>query len=351
MKKTLVKALFATFAATVLAVGAYAQGQMVKVSGTCHDVSGQPIVGGIVELHNNNSGTNMKLKTGKKGDYLTIGAQAGDYNVTLYSAEGVKIYAFSHVPFVTSQDNVVDFDLKKEAARGGGVASAEQVKKHQEEVKQAEKIKGLNGKLQEAAAARQAKDFQKAIDLIKPETEAAPKIHQLWGDLGVSYSGAKLYAEAIEAFKKAIEIDDTNAEYHNNLGSAYAHANDFESAMKEFEQAATLAPENAGLYYFNEGVLLVNKGQMDGALAAMEKAIAADPTKADPYYWKGMALFGKATLGKDNAMIAPAGTAEAFNKYLELDPSGRWAETAKQSLQMIGAKVDNSFGKQKKGKK
>ena len=52
------------------------------------------------------------------------------------------------------------------------------------------------------------------------------------------------------------------------------------------------------------------------AVEAFDKAIAADPTKADSYYWKGSNLIGMATL-KDDKMIGSDGTAEAFQKYLE----------------------------------
>ena len=55
----------------------------------------------------------------------------------------------------------------------------------------------------------------------------------------------------------------------------------------------------------------------DDAIAAFDKCIAADPTKADAYYQKGVNLIGKATLQGDK-MVAPPGTAEAFQKYLEL---------------------------------
>jgi hypothetical protein len=50
-------------------------------------------------------------------------------------------------------------------------------------------------------------------------------------------------------------------------------------------------------------------------------------------------------------MEAPPGTAEAFNKYLELQPSGQFAEPAKQMLASIGAAVETSFGKTKAGAK
>jgi hypothetical protein len=44
-------------------------------------------------------------------------------------------------------------------------------------------------------------------------------------------------------------------------------------------------------------------------------------------------------------MEAPTGTAEAFNKYLELAPTGPYADPAKQMLDSMGAKIETSFGK------
>ena len=49
-------------------------------------------------------------------------------------------------------------------------------------------------------------------------------------------------------------------------------------------------------------------------------------------------------------MVAPEGTAEAFKKYLELQPSGQYAEPAKQMLASIGASVETKFGKKKSTK-
>jgi hypothetical protein len=59
---------------------------------------------------------------------------------------------------------------------------------------------------------------------------------------------------------------------------------------------------------------------------------------------------GGATLQGDK-MIAPEGTAEAFNKYLELQPTGPHAEDAKAILASMGAPVENSYGKKKTSKK
>jgi hypothetical protein len=58
-------------------------------------------------------------------------------------------------------------------------------------------------------------------------------------------------------------------------------------------------------------------------------------------------LIGKATL-KGDKMVAPEGTAEAFKKYLELQPEGKLAQPAKDMLASIGATIETGFGTKKK---
>jgi tetratricopeptide (TPR) repeat protein len=108
-----------------------------------------------------------------------------------------------------------------------------------------------------------------------------------------------------------------------------------------------LDPTGAASYYFNIGAVYTNAGKADDAIAAFDKAIAADPTKAAAYYWKGINLIAKETIGKDGKATAPEGTAAAFQKYLELDPSGPFAQPAKDMLASIGAPVETGFGTKK----
>jgi hypothetical protein len=58
-------------------------------------------------------------------------------------------------------------------------------------------------------------------------------------------------------------------------------------------------------------------------------------------------MIGKATLQGDK-MVAPPGTADAFQKYLELQPTGTYADAAKQMLASIGSSVETKFGTKKK---
>src|SRR6202035_1046829 len=140
------------------------------------------------------------------------------------------------------------------------------------------------------------------------------------------------------------------AAYYNNLAEAYAKANKVDDAVKTYQLAAAADPPNAGQYYFNEGAVLTNAGKVDDALAAFNKVIAADPNRADAYYWKGVNMIGKATLQADK-MVAPPGTAESFQKYLELQPTGTYADAAKQMLASIGSSVETNYGKKKAAKK
>ena len=119
---------------------------------------------------------------------------------------------------------------------------------------------------------------------------------------------------------------------------------------KAYEEAAKVDPTQAATAYFNEGAVYTNAGRVDDANAAFDKCITTDPTRAEAYYQKGVNLLGKATL-KGDKTIAPPGTAEAFQKYLEVAPNGPNAQSAKDLLTSIGSSVETSYGKKKTTKK
>ena len=142
---------------------------------------------------------------------------------------------------------------------------------------------------------------------------------------------------------------EVTAVAYNQLGQVYAKQGDAKAAADAYEQAAKALPANAGMYYFNEAVTLYNNGKLPEADAAADKAIAADPNKADAYYIKGQALIPQATVDpKTQKIVAPPGCIEAYQKYLELAPDGAHAADVKGILEGIGAQVKSSY---KAGKK
>jgi tetratricopeptide (TPR) repeat protein len=165
-------------------------------------------------------------------------------------------------------------------------------------------------------------------------------------------SAVTSYQKAVEIKKGIVNDKDPNAAknlaaYYNNLADAYYKDKKVDEAVKTYEIAAQVDPSSVAQSYFNIGAVLTNSGRPDDANAAFDKCIAADPNRAEAYYQKGLNLLGKATLQGDKT-IAPPGTAEAFQKYLELAPTGPNADSAKALLASIGSTVETSFGTKKK---
>ncbi len=362
------------------AIPAVAQGASGTVKGVAKDVQGNPIVDAVVVWANQDNGQRYTLKTNKKGEYFSLGVGAGTYTVTLYkNADDVKankeIFKFNKVT-VTLDENTVDFDMKKqasEAAKGQGLTPEQQKAMQEQQEKQKKEVntvKALNDKLAAAKVASDAGDFDTAIADLNAANEIDPSRDLVWFKLGDAYRMSapkqtdstekqKRLNSAVDSYQKAVQLKQaatnekdpnatkTLAAYYNNLAEAYSKAGKIDDAIKTYQLAAQTDPTAAAQYYFNEGAVLTNAGKADDAIAAFDKCIAADPTRAEAYYQKGVNLLAKATLQGDKMVAAP-GTAEAFQKYLQLQPTGGHSEEAKAMLTSIGASVETTYGNKKK---
>jgi tetratricopeptide (TPR) repeat protein len=382
MKKYFGILLFAILALGLCVPPVFAQASG-SVKGVVKDAQGNPIVDGIVVYANMDNGQKYVLKTNKKGEYFSLGLTPGKYNITIYKnaddqKAGKELDHLNGFPVNTSE-NVQDFDLKKDqedAAKGKGV-SAEQMKQMQEaqakQTKEVNTVKALNEKLTAAKTAADAGDYETAIAALTEATQMDASRDVIWFKLGDYYRMSapkqtdpaekqKRLDSAVEAYQKAVDIkkNTTNdkdpkavsnlAAYYNNLADAYAKAKKIDDAVKTYELAAQTDPAAAAQAYFNIGAVLTNAGRPDEANAAFDKCIAADPNRAEAYYQKGINLLAKATLQGDKQVAAP-GTVEAFQKYLELAPTGPNAQSAKDLLASLGSSVETTFGKKKTPKK
>lgn len=336
----------------------------------------------MVVWANMDNGQKYNLKTNKKGEYFSLGLTPGKYLVTLYkNADDVKANKeMDHVKGFQVQldENTLDLDVKKEienTAKGQGL-SAEQVKAMQEaqakQAKETNTVKALNEKLNAAKTAADAGDYETAIAALTEATQMDATRDLVWFKLGDYYrlsapkqtdpaekqkrlnSAVDSYQKAVDLKKSATNDKDPNAAknlaaYYNNLADAYAKAGKIDDAVKTYELSAQTDPGSAAQAYFNIGAVLTNAGKADQAIVAFDKCIAADPTRAEAYYQKGVNLLGKATLQGDKTIPAP-GTVDAFQKYLEIAPTGPNAENAKALLASIGSKVETSYGTKKKTK-
>ncbi|MGB6386866.1 MAG: tetratricopeptide repeat protein [Terriglobales bacterium] len=348
------------------------------VKGVCKDSDGKPIAQADVEWTSTESGHSYKLKTNNKGEYFSLGIVPGKYNVKL-SKDGKQLFNLNGIP-VGLEETDQDIDLKKEKAtqaQAQGLTPEQAKAKEEEAAKAANETKTvgtLNEKLKAAATASDAGDFDTAITTLNEANQIDNTRDLIWFKLADAYRMSatkqtdpaekqKRYEMAAADYQKAIDLrgaseqaqkdPDNNvktAAYYNNLADAYQRAHKVDEAIAAYDKAIQLDPAHAAGYLFNEGAVLTNAGKVDEAIVVFDKVIAADPTKAEAYYQKGINLIGKETIGKDGKAVAPPGTAEAFRKYLELEPNGRFAQGAKDLLTSIGAPVETGFGKKKPAK-
>jgi tetratricopeptide (TPR) repeat protein len=273
----------------------------------------------------------------------------GDYTIVFRKPDTPKekvVDQINDVKVIAGADIEQNVDMSRPAYLN--TLTAEQRKaveetrnKNAEILKENGTIKNLNADLAKARADRTSKNFAEAAALMQKDVALKPTEGLLWVELGESQLGLKQYSDAETSLQKGIQLDQAskkpNADVQgadgNALGEAYGSEGKIPEAQAAYDAAAKVNPAGAAMYYSNEAIVMDRNNQLDATVAAADKAIAADPTKPLPYYLKGKALINKATIDtKTQKIIAPPGTAEAYQKYLDLAPTGPFASDAKQVL-------------------
>jgi tetratricopeptide (TPR) repeat protein len=94
--------------------------------------------------------------------------------------------------------------------------------------------------------------------------------------LGRYYQGQRRYAQAAEAYHKALDADNSFVEAHNGLGVIYSMQARYDEAVTEFRTAISQAP-TAGHLYNNLGHALYLQGAYAEAVTALTQAASLDP--------------------------------------------------------------------------
>jgi tetratricopeptide (TPR) repeat protein len=110
-----------------------------------------------------------------------------------------------------------------------------------------------------------------------------------------------------------------------------------DDANAAFDAAAKADPSNAAKYLRSEAIAFFSAKNFDAQVGAAKLAIKADPDQAILYYIEaeGLAQNGRVD-PVTKKLVLPPGCADAFRKYLELDPNGPYAADAATILQMAG---------------
>src|SRR3954462_3261442 len=397
MKKHILIAALAVLVATICIQPAFAAN--VRVIGKVTDTEGKPIEGAHVIFTNPENGQKYDNKTNSKGEYDRIGFNPGNYDVSITDKDKKPLVNMKNVVVSFDKDpNEINFDLAKIAqqpAAGGGLTPEQQKAINDAKNKNAEIAKenlrrsDLNAKLREADTLEKAGDaapdpaakmqnYERAVELLKGVTQVDPSREIIWANLANAYltlgdaalkmtppdkeKATSNFTEAANSYKKAIQLNPQAKDiggYHNNLGQALVRTGDTAAAVQEYNTAAQVDPTRAAQFYFNAGAVLTNQGafdvdqtkkkqELDSAVQFFDKAIQVKPDFAEAYYQKGVNLVNQMTYDKSGKPIPAPGTVEAFNKYLEHEPTGRYADAAKGNIQFLGGTVDIRYKASKK---
>ena len=357
------------FAFLLLSLPAFSQ--TTAIEGIVKDPQGKPIQGAVVTFERTDIKGHYQVKSDKKGHYGHYGLPLGTFTITVAVDGQVKDTATG---FRTGlgDPKQLNFDLKQSAeqaqalqkAAETGTLTKEQERGMSKEQKEAfekaaksreaqlQKNKALNDAYTAGKAALEAKQYDQAVENLNKAAEMDAKQGAVWSALADAYVGlaqskpadaAANYDKGFDAYKKAIEITPTDAGLFNNYALALAKDKKLDEAKVNLAKAAELDPPGAGKYYYNLGALLVNSGQNDAAAETFKKAIEADPNYADAQYQYGVAMAGKATADASGKIVAPPGTIEALQKYVDLKPDGPYAPSAKEMIAQLGGTVSTTF--------
>lgn len=379
MKRWAISWGFAALALMVVFAGVAprAAAQDGGIAGQILDLDGKPWPDLAVSIVSDQGGK-QEAKTDKDGKYAFRNLRAGTYQISVQLPK--QVYQAGQVKVGTGQTVPVDVNFKEIMAKQNP-DFANQMKKQEEEK---QKFQGLKQHFEAGVAAldlaRQAKDkLTKAPadqrDALKQEVsdqsgkavtefEAAKaaanekdsNLHLILARLGDSYDAAGRTDDAVAAYKRAIELKPSFA-YYNNLGGILGRSGKIEDATAAYQKAAEIDPPNAAQAWLNCGITLSNVSRYKEAIDPLKKSTDLDPKNPKAWYLLASAMVAdpsiyKQTAGKIEVTPLP-GTAEAYQKAIDLDANGTWGQQAKLGLDQLnqmtgGITTQVGAGKKKK---
>lgn len=248
------------------------------------------------------------LKVKKDGSYTVFLLDGTIRYKFTFSAPGYAPYE-EVIKLKLGETNKRDFELFKQGAAPAGAIPADA------------KVDPAVLAYNEGAALSNSGDFAGAATKFEEAVAANPELTAGWMALAKASVRAKNYPKAIEAANKALEVDSEDTDMWTVLFQSYTATGDKANAAI----AEKKMPANAASL-FNNAARLINEGKDQEAGEALKQAVAIDDKFAVAWYELGMVYVRSGQ---------SAEAREALNKYLELEPNGKDAPTAKEMLNYL----------------
>jgi tetratricopeptide (TPR) repeat protein len=174
---------------------------------------------------------------------------------------------------------------------------------------------------------------EKALDM----TAQDKNVPIIMSNLGMAYSGAGDYADAIPLLQQALLTKLDPATYMQ-LGTDLAEVGKVPEANATCDKITATDPATVELKaacYRNIAIVLMNQGKPADAVGPLQKATQTNANDALAWKLMGDALSNGITTRQEQGKliyVIPAGTVDAYQKYLQLEPNGVYAGQVKATL-------------------
>jgi tetratricopeptide (TPR) repeat protein len=162
------------------------------------------------------------------------------------------------------------------------------------------------------------------VRVLRPETSPARArtAYDLYVQASALDENPQTYDQAEELYSRAIRLDPSLAIAYTNLGNIRFRRGDETGAVDLYRKAIEVDPRQPEAHY-NLGYVMLERGDARAATAYFEQALLGDPRFADAHFNLAMAW----------EQLGERGRARPhWRKYLELEPSGTWADVAREHL-------------------
>jgi tetratricopeptide (TPR) repeat protein len=252
--------------------------EMAQLAGKVLDLEKKPIAQVEIQLKHQGTGQALSIKTNKKGEFTFRRLFPGKYSLTSVK-EGYKSI-YQELELEAGGSRMVEIDLAREPS--------EEQKKRQE-----------------------------ALALFQN---------------GVSLAQADKLEEALDAFRKAVELKPDFAEAHINLGLLLYRQGKADEAEKALLKALELKPEESKTkealadIYFEKAKELLQLEKIDEALEKLKLSSGFNPNYPFTNYLLGYAYTQKGM--KEEAI-------KSFEAFLQLEPNAPQAAKVKEILETL----------------
>ncbi|MGH9861904.1 MAG: tetratricopeptide repeat protein [Candidatus Acidiferrales bacterium] len=358
------------------------------IEGEVRDADGRPMPGITIEIIRSDQKGRWEVKTDSKGHYMYMGIPGGNRpKYTIRALRGTELlYEFTNVMIEMQTVRRQDFNLKQLRKEDEERITPEQKREIEEQRKQMEKMKGLTAEFdlgvkflqaptselvcstrcanqtennaaclescqQQASAGLSQMAYEEAAAAFERASAIDPTQYAVYANMARAYQASNQTDKAIAANLKAVELKPEDGGLYANLSLLYVRTGRKDEARQMVDKGAQLNPLQAAKYYFDLGAALYNANDLKAALEPFRKTTEFDPKRAEAFFYLGMCLYNQAEFKQEGGQwvtVLRPGTREAFDQYLALDPDGRFAKDAKDTLVALEATVPAAVRVKKK---